>query len=53
MVNTLISWVLVGIFAWAWFYVGGDIPFLTGEGGEMRDSYWFFTILAAAMLAGK
>ena len=52
MVNTLIAWVLVGVFAWLWFFLGGEIPFLTGAEGEMRDSYWFFTIIAAAMLAG-
>ncbi len=51
MVNTLIPWVLVGVFLWLWYFVG-NIDFLAKDGGGLRDAYWIFTVIAAAMLAG-
>jgi len=50
MVNTLIAWVLVGVFAWVWWLAGTQVAFIA-DAGDLSDAYWWFTILAAALLA--
>lgn len=52
MVNTLIAWVLVGVFGFIWYWVGTAAPYVGSGGDSPADIYWFFTILAFAMMAG-
>ena len=52
MVDNLIKGVLLGIFGFIWWWAGTSVPWLSdGTMGAMSDSYWFYTIVAAALLA--
>lgn len=53
MVNDLIKGALLGVFGYVWYYVATVAPYV-GSGTEtVGDGYLFFTIVAAALLAGK
>lgn len=51
MMDNLIKGVLLGIFGYVWYWVGGFAPWVTDGSGNIGDAYWFFTIVAAGLLA--
>lgn len=53
MVNDLIKGALLGVFGYIWYYAATGIPYLANESGDVGSGYIFFTIVAAALLAGK
>ncbi|MCH8080870.1 MAG: hypothetical protein IID52_00595 [Proteobacteria bacterium] len=53
MVNTLTNGALLGVFGYLWYWLATAAPYIGSGGDVVGSGYIFFTILAAAMLAGK
>lgn len=53
MVKKLVSWVLVGGFTFAWWWVGHRWPYLNSEGNQWGSIFDFFTLLSVVVLVGS
>lgn len=49
MSKNAVSWLVAGVFAYAWYYVGHHSYFSGGEQG-ISDLYWFVTIATVALM---
>ncbi len=52
MVNDLIKGALLGVFGYFWYWLATAAPYI-GPNDDVGSGYIFFTIVAAALLAGK
>lgn len=50
MVKRAISWVLVGVFGFAWWWIGHRWSYLHMPGNEWGSVYELFTLLSLALL---
>ena len=53
MVNDLIKGALLGVFGYFWYWLATAAPYIGNGEMEVGSGYMFFTIVAAALLAGK
>ncbi len=53
MVNDLIKGALLGVFGFAWYWLATAAPYVGSGTMDVGNGYMFFTIVAAALLAGK
>lgn len=51
MIKKAISWVLVGAFAYAWWWAGHRWPYINVKGNEWGSVYVLFTLISLAVLA--
>ena len=50
MTKKAISWVLVGVFAFAWWWAGNRWTYLNTPGNEWATVYGLFTLISLAVL---
>jgi len=50
MVKKAISWALVGVFTFAWWWIGHRWPYLNVQGNEWGGVFDFFTLVSAVVL---
>ncbi len=53
MVNDLIKGALLGVFSYAWYWLATAAPYVGNGTDTVGSGFLFFTIVAAALLAGK
>lgn len=53
MVNDLIKGALLGVFGYFWYWLATAAPYVGNGTDTVGSGYMFFTIVAAALLAGK
>ncbi len=53
MVNDLIKGALLGVFSYAWYWLATAAPYVGNATDTVGSGFLFFTIVAAALLAGK
>jgi len=51
MVKKAASWVLVGVFAYAWVFAGHWWSYINTVGNEWSNTYMVFTLISLAVLA--
>lgn len=51
MTKKAVSWVLVGVFAFAWWWAGNRWTYLNTPGNEWATVYGLFTLISLAVLA--
>jgi len=50
MIKKAVSWVLVGAFAWVWWWAGHRWPYINVEGNQWGSVYILFTLISLAVL---
>ncbi|MBM5810617.1 MAG: hypothetical protein FJ191_01430 [Gammaproteobacteria bacterium] len=50
MTRKIISWVLVGIFAYAWWWIGHRWTYINSPGSQWSSVYVLFTLISLAIL---
>lgn len=50
MAQKVISWVLVGVFTYAWMWAGYQWEYLNSEGNDWSDVYLLFTLITLVVL---
>ena len=51
MVKKAVSWVLVGVFGYAWVFAGHWWSYLNATGNEWTNTYMLFALVSLAVLA--
>ena len=51
MTRKIVSWVLVGIFAYAWWWIGYRWSYINSKGNEWTSVYALFTLISLVLFA--
>lgn len=50
MTRKIVSWVLVGVFAYAWWWLGHRWSYINSPGSQWSDVYVLFTLISLVIL---